>query len=145
MLYWGAIIVWVVAFIYMLVLLCLWKSLQISLSVLQATSDFVGSNLRIIIIPILSFVIQTIVFVMWIAGIIMVFSVGNIDDSGVPGSQLKTITWSQTTREMVWFMGFGILWILSFLIAAAQFVIIVACTTWYFSHGSDTQGNAKIS
>ena len=101
--------------------------------------------MRIVGVPVFSFIVQGIVFICWIAGLIYLFSVGNIDDSGPDGNQIKTVTWSQATRNMVYFMCFGILWVLSFLIAVSQFVIIVAATTWYFSHGSDTQGNAKIS
>ena len=69
----------------------------------------------------------------------MLFSVGNIDNAtGKAGTQYKKVTWDSTTRSMVYFMGFGILWILAFIIAAAQFVIITAAVTWYFSHGSDS-------
>eukprot|EP00347_Sterkiella_histriomuscorum_P005869 403354968 len=136
--------VWLLALLYVLALLCLWKSLQISLAVLEAASDFVGSNMRIIFVPILFFILNIIVFSCWIAGIILVFSVGDIDN-GPEGSQYKTVKWNQNTRSMIYFMVFGILWILSFMIACSQFVIIVACSTWYFSHGSDTQGNSKIS
>jgi hypothetical protein len=45
---------------------------------------------------------------------------------------------------MLWFMGFGILWLVAFLIACAQFIIIVASCTWYFSKESDTSGKASI-
>jgi len=75
---------------------------------------------------------------------ICVFSIGQIDN-GPAGSQFKTIKWASNTRYMVCFMSFGILWLVSFIIACSQFVVIVACCTWYFNHNSDTKGNAKIS
>lgn len=89
-----AIGVWVLAFIYMLALFCLWKTLQISLAVLEAASDFIGSNLRIVFVPLLFFVLNIVVFCCWIAGIIAVFSVGEIDN-GPPGSQYKTVKWNE--------------------------------------------------
>lgn len=76
---------WVLAGLYVISLLCLWKSLQISLAVLEAASDFVGSNLRIIFVPILFFILNIVVFCCWIAGIIFVFSIGDIDN-GPEGS-----------------------------------------------------------
>lgn len=88
-----AIGVWIVAALYVVGLLCLWKSLQISLAVLEAASDFVGSNLRIIFVPILFFILNIIVFCCWIAGILTVFSVGDIDN-GPEGSQYKTVKWN---------------------------------------------------
>jgi len=41
-------------------------------------------------------------------------------------------------------MGFGILWVMAFLIAFSQFIIIVTTCTWYFSHNSDTKGKASV-
>ena len=113
-----AIGVWVLAFFYVIAILCLRKSLQISLAILEAASDFVGSNLRIILVPVLFFILNIIVFSCWITGVILIFSVGDIDN-GPAGTQYKTVKWSDTTRQMIYFMGFGILWLLSFMIACS--------------------------
>ena len=115
----GACVCWFVAFIYVFTLLCMWRSLQISLAVLESASDFVGSNLRIVFVPLVFFVINMIVFIAWILAIVAVFSSGDIDNSSSDGSQLKTVKWTDTTRGLVYFMGFGILWIIAFLIACA--------------------------
>ena len=138
-----AIAAWILAAIYVLVLLCLWKSLQISLAVLEAASDFVASNMRVVLVPVVFFIINIAAFCCWIAGVVCVFSVGDIDN-GPAGTQYKTVKWNQTTRGAMYFMLFGILWILAFLIACSQFVIIGACSTWYFSHGSDAKANASV-
>lgn len=71
---------WVVAGLYAISILCLWRSLQVSLAVLEAASDFVGSNMRVVFVPIVVFLLNGIVFICWIAGIVMVFSVGEIDN-----------------------------------------------------------------
>ena len=34
---------------------------------------------------------------------------------------------------MIWFMTFGIFWIVAFLMAANEFSVIVSTCTWYFS------------
>jgi hypothetical protein len=56
------------------------------------------------------------VFVFWILAVIAVFSVGEIDN-GPEGSQSKVVKWNEQTRQTVYFMSFGILWIISFMIA----------------------------
>jgi hypothetical protein len=57
----------------------------VSIAILEAASDFIGSNLRIVFVPIVVFFINMITIVCWIAGIITVFSVGDIDN-GPEGS-----------------------------------------------------------
>lgn len=85
---------------------------------LEAASDFVGSTLRIVTVPLLYFVFNIIAFSCWTFGIVCVFSVGEIDN-GPAGSQYKKVVWDENVRYMIYFMGFGILWIMSFLIACS--------------------------
>jgi hypothetical protein len=80
---WVAIGVWIVAALYVVALLCLWRSLHISLSILEAASDFVGTNLRVVLVPIAFFIVNVIVFLCWILALIYVFSVGDIDNGEV--------------------------------------------------------------
>jgi len=91
----------------------------------------------------LFFVVKVIAFVCWLVAIVCLFSVGEIDH-GNEGTQYKTVVWKQETRNMIAFMIIGVLWLMAFLIACSQFVIIVATCTWYFSHNADTKGNASI-
>jgi hypothetical protein len=44
----------------------------------------------------------------------------------------------------MYYMFFGLLWIMAFIIACSDFIIIVAACTWYFSHTSDTDGEAEV-
>lgn len=88
---------WGISGLYIVIFMCLWKSLQVALSVIQAASDFVGSNLRVMIIPVIFFVIHIAFFVAWTIGAVMVFSIGEIDN-GPPGSQFKVIKWNEQTR-----------------------------------------------
>ena len=90
---WVAVGCWILALLYVIALICLRKSLQISLAVLEAASDFVGSNLRIVLVPVLFFFIKLVIFICWVVGIITVFSVGEIDN-GPEGTQYKTVKWS---------------------------------------------------
>ncbi|TNV81603.1 hypothetical protein FGO68_gene10682 [Halteria grandinella] len=134
---------WGLSCLYLLIFSCQWKSLQIALTVLESASDFVGSNLRLLLVPLIAFVFHLAFLVAWIAGTVMVVSIGEIDN-GPPGTQYKVIRWDQGTRYMAYFMGFGGLWVNAMVIACTQFVIIVACTTWYFTHQSDAKGSSSI-
>lgn len=125
--------VWALSALYLVIFSCLWKSLQIALTVIQAASDFVGSNLRVMLVPLIAFILHLAFIVAWIAGTVMVLSIGEIDN-GPPGTQYKVLKWDERTRYMAYMMLFGGLWANAFIIACTQFIIIVACTTWYFTH-----------
>jgi uncharacterized membrane protein len=61
------------------------KSLQISIAVLEAASEFVSKNIRIIGVPFIFFLVSLATFICWLAAIICLFSVGEIDN-GPEGS-----------------------------------------------------------
>jgi hypothetical protein len=107
--------IWAIAGLYLLAMICMCKTLIISIAILEAAADFVGSTFRIISVPIIFFFINVAVFFLWIVAAVCVFSVGEI----TPGTdtQAKHVVWDQTTRNMMYFLGFGILWIMAFLIA----------------------------
>jgi hypothetical protein len=75
----------IITAIYVLAILCLWKSLQVALTVIEAASHFVGSNMRVIFVPVVFFAINLTVFVAWATALVYVYSVGDIDN-GPPGS-----------------------------------------------------------
>ena len=52
---------------------------------LQAAADFVGTNMRIMQVPVFFFFWNVVIFIGWIAAVVMVYSVGDIDN-GPPGS-----------------------------------------------------------
>jgi choline transporter-like protein 2/4/5 len=52
--------------------------------------------------------------------------------------------WSKQTRYIFIYHLFGCLWISSFIIGCAQFIIAAACATWYFSFTSDTRGHGSV-
>lgn len=66
----------------MIAMLCLYRSLQISIAVLEAAAEFVGSNVKVIFVPLVFFIINTIVILMWGAGLLCVFSIGTIETAG---------------------------------------------------------------
>lgn len=63
-------------------MLCLCRTLVISIAILEASADFVGSNFRIILVPIIFFFINFAVFALWAVGAVCVFSIGEIESLG---------------------------------------------------------------
>lgn len=140
----GAILLWVVAALYVLFLACIWSQLAVSIAILEAAADFVGETKRVMFLPVFFFFIMLISIICWIAGSICLFSVGDISGSS-SGGQARHVTWDQTTRDLMYFMFFGLLWIMAFVIAFAQFIIIVGVATWYFNQDSDNVGYASFT
>ena len=78
----------------------------------------------------------------WVFVALFVYSVGEITPG--TGGKFKEVKWDKTTRYFWYIHWFGGLWWTAMIIAVAQFVIIVAVCTWYFSHGADTEGKASV-
>lgn len=88
--------------------------------------------------------ISIVFLAVWVISAVFIFTVGE----PVPSDKLKTfsnIVWDTTTRYVFLYFLFGLFWISAFIIGCAQFIIAAACSTWYFSHGGDTQqGKASL-
>ena len=102
----------------MIAVFCLWKSLSVSIAIMECASDFVGSTKRSVFVPAGSFVILMIAFVCWIASMVCVASIGKITGNE-GGSQVRHVEWNEATRGLVYFTFFGFLWVAAFIIAAA--------------------------
>ena len=59
-------------------IICTFQSLRVAIAVIETAADFFADTKRIIFVPVLYFFIGISIFVMWIAAMICVASVGNI-------------------------------------------------------------------
>lgn len=79
----AAIGTWIIAFLYMVAIFFLWRSLSVSIAIMECASDFVGSSKRSVVVPVAAFLVVLVAFVCWIAGMVCVASIGKIEgDSG---------------------------------------------------------------
>lgn len=135
-----------IAGIYFLALLCLWKSIAVSVAVLQTASLIIIRNIRVLIVP---FVAAIFIFAFvgsWLVGFGHLLSCAHIIQPD-NGSQLKTID-LEGKEELKWQIAsyvFGLFWIAEFLSAFFQYVIIVGVCTWYFSSSEMQAGNLALS
>jgi len=133
-LWWGMVAGFVLSGVYFLVILCNWRSLKVAVATIETAADYVADTKRIILVPLIFFIIGIVTFMSWLMALICVASIGDITSSSVDAvTQTKDIVWDQNTYYMVYFMCFGILWLIAFIIACNEFVIIVSAVTWYFS------------
>lgn len=70
----------VFSFLYFIAMLCMCRTIVVSIAILEAAADFVGSTFRIISVPIIFFFINILVFFMWMVAAVCVFSIGEIDN-----------------------------------------------------------------
>lgn len=131
-LFWGAIILWVVSALYVCCLVCNQKALRVSIRIIEVAGDFVADTKRVMFVPVGFFFVAIITSFAWLYGYICITSIGTITIENQL-SQEKDVAYGATVSNMLWIMIFGYFWIMAFILACNEFVIIVSAATWYFS------------
>jgi len=122
------------SFIFLCMILCWFKSIRISIAVLQTASVVMLRNVRIVFVPIIATAFVLCYIGAWIVLMVCIVSCANIDQpSG--NSQLKIIDFDGKEYLIYYMVGavFGLFWICEFIIATFQYMIIVGTCTWYFT------------
>jgi hypothetical protein len=109
--------------IYLTLLCCFKSSLTAAIDAIDASADFINENKRIIAVPLLYFVISIFVLVGWMATMAVVLSLNDIKASkDIPQGKTIDIT-SDFNYYSIWYMIFGLLWILNWLECTSRFVV----------------------
>lgn len=130
-------VLYTVAGIFSLMILCLCKSIRISIAVLKTSAEVLMKNIRVLIMPFISCFFVIGFMGLWLVSMGYLLACGNIVTKD--GSQLKTINFDGK-EELKWQLGvsiFALFWISEFICAVFDFAIIVAVCTWYFTCNSD--------
>lgn len=139
---WIASICWIVAGLFYLLIACNWKSLRVSIAVIETAAEYFADTKRIIFIPLIYFAVWVCVFIFWAWGLA---GVASISATGVQYTnialQLRTADRTEGTNWMIAGMFFGMVWISAFIIAMNEFVIICSSATWYFSRKDIPDGD----
>lgn len=128
--------------VYLLILLCCCNKIRLGIAIMQTTTDYINSTTRIFWVPVFFFVVIGIWTAYWWISAIYIYSVGDVSKRG--NTPFATIKWNDTTRYVYLFNVFGMFWVNAFLIGCSQFILAVACATWYFTHTADSGGSASI-
>lgn len=142
----GAISLWIVAFFVICFIICQWKNIRLGAAVLQASSDFMSSNQRLIFLPLINYFIMAPIVAAWLVFMAFLGSIGT--PKYKESSYISTMQYDQAIIYLFLFMLFGILWVLAFMEAIEKFIIASTTCMWYFSgegsDGADKTGKVSI-
>lgn len=110
---------------------------------MQTTADYINSTTRIFWVPVFFFGLILTFLAYWIVSALFIWSVGDVKSRST--SPFARIEWNETTRYVFFYNLFGLFWMNAFFIGCCQFVLAVACATWYFTHTADSGGSASIN
>lgn len=129
-----ASVCWICAGLFYLVMFCNFKTLKISIAIIETAADFFADTKRVVLIPLGYFAVWVGLFIFWLWGLTGVCS---ITDSTITVDsvklQLKDVNRSDGTNWMIAGMVLGMIWVSAFVMAANEFSVICAAISWYFS------------
>jgi hypothetical protein len=111
-----AYVIWGLAVIYFLILLCMCINIQIAIAMMKTSAIFVSHNLKTVFVPFFAFIFVGIFVIGWVIGAVCLFSVGEIIPEG-GGYQYRKIEWNETTRYFVIYLIFGLFWVGCLIVA----------------------------
>lgn len=142
----AAYTIWVLFGIYLLAVCCMYYSIKISVRVLKTAAKIITRNMRMIIVPVIGVCIVTLWVAFSIYFLLYLMSCGKIEKENVPLTDIHyyTYVWTDEQKGYIWFSIFFFFWVCAFLMAASQYVLIVAIVSWYFTENESTRGNFSI-
>jgi len=127
----GAIGAWVIGGIYLCFIICCWKNIKLGAAIMEAASDFVTANVRVVLLPVLSYIVCVPTLCLWMFAAVYLYSIGKPEFE--ENSFFANIVWEDNTRYMMLFFCFGLLWVIAFIICLQQFMIAATVCQWYWS------------
>jgi len=110
----GAGVAWGLAFLYACFMCCCWNNISLGASIMEAASDFVTSNIRIVFLPIVAYIISLLFFAYWGVTAVYLYGVGDPTfDAKLPIAVIKN---NEQTTYIAWYFLFGLLWVVAFFI-----------------------------
>ena len=71
------ILLWILAGLYLLILMCCWSRIRLGAAVIEAASDFVAHKPSVFFVPVIFFFIVGVWIVFWVVSAVFVYSVGD--------------------------------------------------------------------
>ena len=140
----GAYTIWVLLGVYALAICCMFYSIKISVKVLKTSATIIMHNMRMIIIPLvgIAFVALWVCFSTYF--LLYLGSCGEVVQKESLGYYYSTYVWTKTQKGYLWFSLFLFFWVNALIIAATQYVLIVAVVSWYFTSNPEKRGVFSI-
>lgn len=133
-----AIIFWVAAGIFFLLIVCMYHKIRVALGVIKTAAQFIRKEFLILFFPL--FVAAALVgfYIFWVWAAVYIYSLGEPEADS--GSILPTMVRTDNEKYMFYYHLFALLWINAFILAWGTFVIASAACIWYFTHGHEHSG-----
>ena len=131
----GAILIWITTALYTLFVCCEWKNIKLGAAILSCSSEYMSSNNRIILVPIITYIALIPITAIWVYSSVYLMSIGT--PSYEPNSFIAKITLETHVHFLFWAYLFGFFWLIAFILAVEQFVIGATCCMWYYNSGGD--------
>ena len=132
-----------IAALFFLCICCCCRAIKLGIAVYKTTAQYIASNLRIFLLPALSYLIAFIWLLCWIVSALYVYSVG--EPYPRPEYEFLTdIKWEDNTRYIMFYQVFMLFWINAFIMGTCQFIIAASACIWYFEVNSDTGGKGSV-
>jgi solute carrier family 44 protein 1 (choline transporter-like protein) len=93
----GAIVSWVIGLIYAIVICCCWRNIALGASIMECSSQFVSSNLRIMLLPVTCYLICMPFIAYWCVTALYLFSIGTPEFK--PNSFTANVKWEECDAE----------------------------------------------
>lgn len=128
-----------IAVVFMIIVVCKRKSIEISISVVEAACQCMFAMPSLLIQPAIEIVVKMVVLAFLLYGFMWVMSTGDVKSSkatigGVKVSGLsRTFEWTEEEYYMMAYWIFGLFWVMELFTALGQFVISYSVTLWYFT------------
>lgn len=136
-------VIWGITGAFALTILCCLNAIQVGIQVFKTTIRFVLSNMEIFIMPAIVSVLTMVWFLVWLLAAIYIFSVGTPEPR--EGYEFVTeVKWDDKTRWIFVYHIFGLLWINSFIVGCAQFIVGCSACIWYFEVSTDSKGRGCL-
>jgi len=103
-----------IAALFFLCVCCCCRAIKLGIAVYKTTAQYIASNLRIFLLPALSYLIAFIWLLCWIVSALYVYSVG--EPYPRPEYEFLTdIKWEDNTRYIMFYQVFMLFWINAFI------------------------------
>ena len=138
----AAITMGLFAVIFAILVCCSIQHFSRAIKIIDLAADFIMIHTkRLLLVPLVQFMLQTLVITIWAGGYASVMSMNDITiDHDVP--QGRKFEWSDKTMGMAIVMWVGLVWIMVTLDYIKNFVALSASTSYYFNSkpGGDFEG-----
>jgi len=142
---------YVVAGLIALVVICLRKSIMLSIGIVKESARCVHAMPTILMFPVVQSVALIVFLVVWLIYAVYLASLGDImvktvADSGVEGVdvQYRTFEYDEATQQYAWFLLFCLYWTFYFIEAVGSMVVARAVASWYFVRDKSTIGTTTV-